>query len=113
MFLDFVWPAPAEVPVIAPRRVEYQLDGVRVEVDAADVGSVPFEDCEPVRDFPTWPGKQHYHSGGYCPRRRPATRGSIYDFVTSGGFGSELEKACVVGEQDFCGPVVCVLEVAQ
>lgn len=60
MFLNFVWPAPAEAPAIVPRRIEYQLDGVRVEVDAADVGSVPFEDCEPVRDFPTWPGKQHY-----------------------------------------------------
>lgn len=60
MFLNYVWSAPAEAPVIAPRRIEYQLDGVRVEIDAADVGSVPFEDCEPVRDFPTWPGKQHY-----------------------------------------------------
>lgn len=53
MFLNFVWPAPAVVPVIAPRRIEYQFGGVRVEVDAADVGSVSFEDCEPVRDFPT------------------------------------------------------------
>lgn len=60
MLLNFVWPAPAEAPAVIPRRIEYQLDGVRVDVDAADVGSVPFEDCEPERDFPTWPGKQHY-----------------------------------------------------
>ena len=43
-------------------RVEYHLDTARLEVDVADVGQVPFENCDPVREFPAWPGKRH-HSG--------------------------------------------------
>lgn len=41
-------------------RVEFELDGVRLERDASDVFAVPFERCTPVRSFPSWPHKRHY-----------------------------------------------------
>lgn len=34
-------------------RVEFELDGLRLERDASDVSAVPFERCTPVRSFPS------------------------------------------------------------
>ena len=39
--------------------IEFRIDGARREVDAADVADVPFELGDPVRTFPSWPGKRN------------------------------------------------------
>lgn len=43
-----------------PARVLFDLGGVRRELDATSIGAVPFEDCAPVRPFPSWQRKRHY-----------------------------------------------------
>ena len=40
-------------------------DGVRWQISFTDAGQVPFEDCAPVRNFISWPGKRNY-SGSYA-----------------------------------------------
>lgn len=40
--------------------VEFRDHGGRREVDAADLSRVAFENADPVRRFPSWPGKRHY-----------------------------------------------------
>jgi hypothetical protein len=49
-------------------RVEFELDGVRLERDASDVFAVPFERCTPVRSFPSWPHKRHYSGHQWMQR---------------------------------------------
>lgn len=60
MMLSLSWPLSESQTARLPQRVEYQLRDDRLEVDVADACDVPFETCEPVRAFPTWPGKRHY-----------------------------------------------------
>lgn len=43
-----------------PVRVEFRAEGLRHELDACDVRDIAFEWCDPVREFPGWPGKRNY-----------------------------------------------------
>lgn len=64
MDLSLKW-APVASPVVeAPCRVEFQLAGIRRELDVADVAVVRFERADPVRKFPAWRGRKHY-DGAY------------------------------------------------
>lgn len=62
MLLDHPWQIPSSTLATGSCRVEYHLDAVRLEADVVDAGDVPFENCDPVREFPAWRGKRH-HSG--------------------------------------------------
>lgn len=55
------WPTSPDVNLgVGKAHVLYRLRGSRLEVDVRDMAGIPFEDCDPVRDFPTWPRKRHY-----------------------------------------------------
>lgn len=60
MLRESPWQVPDGHVTAEQCRVEYELRGVRWEVDAADAADVPFELCAPARSFPAWPRKRHY-----------------------------------------------------
>ena len=68
MFLESPWQVPHGTRASGPCRIKYELRGVRIEVDAIDVDDVPFESCDPVREFPAWPGKRHYSGALWMER---------------------------------------------
>lgn len=94
MFSKYLWPASADVPAAVGPRIRYQLDGARVEVDVVDAGGVPFEDCHPVRDFPTWRGKRHY-SGLLFMQRLGAHVG--FESLAERSFLMEVDRLAGVG----------------
>lgn len=60
MLTDSLWEPSPDRALAFAARVEYQLDGLRREVDPVDISEVAFEDCDPIRGFPGWPGKRYY-----------------------------------------------------
>lgn len=60
MLTESLWQPSADRALTTARRVEYQLDGIRKDADPTDVSDVAFEDCGPVREFPSWPHKRFY-----------------------------------------------------
>lgn len=65
MDLSLKWVPVARPVVEVPCRVEFQLDGIRRELDAADVAAVRFEQADPVREFPAWRGRKHYDGAAW------------------------------------------------
>jgi hypothetical protein len=97
MDLTQQWHAPASPAAGATRsRVEYRLSGTRLEVDALDCDDIPFERCDPVRNFPNWRLKRHYDGYHWL--------GSL---GTTVGFESLMERACLI-ELDRTPGVVAV-----
>lgn len=60
MLTDSLWEPSPDRARMQVRRVEFEIDGVGREADPADVDDVAFENCGPVRDFPSWPHKRFY-----------------------------------------------------
>lgn len=59
MLLNHPWLVPSRALVTGSCQIEYRLDAARLEADVVDVVDVPFENCDPVREFPAWQGKRH------------------------------------------------------
>jgi len=97
MILTSLWSVPEGAPSPALGcRVEFEIDGVRRELDAADVVEVRFENCGAVRKFPAWRGMRHYPGALWMVRlgRHVA-------------FESLTERACLL-ELDRSAEVVAV-----
>jgi hypothetical protein len=85
MLTDSLWePSPDRARAKA-KLIKYQLDGVRLEVDPTDADGIRFEECGPVRDFPSWPHKRFY-SGRFWMSR---TGGHV-------AFESFAERQCLM-----------------
>lgn len=77
-------------------RVEDCLDGVQLELDAADCDDVPFERGDLVRSFPSWRLKRHYDGYHW-----------MGVLGVSVGFESLIERGCLI-ELDRTPGVVAV-----
>ena len=88
MDLTLQWLSP--VPVILERcRVEFRHAGAHVELDLADVSDVAFELADPVREFPSWPGKRHFN--GYFWMSQMA-RSVGFESLVERSFLMELDR---------------------
>lgn len=85
MLTDSLWePSPDRARATA-KLIEYQANGVRLEADPTDADGIAFEECGPVRDFPSWPHKRFY-SGHFWMSR---TGGHV-------AFESLAERQCLM-----------------
>ncbi len=76
--------------------IEYLAMGQRHLRSLSDISNVSFSDCEPVREFPQWPGKRHYDGSLWMASTR-----------TSVPFESLNERSCLM-ELDRRGDVEAV-----
>ena len=88
MDLTLQWRSP--VLVIPERcRVEFRHAGAHVELDLTDVSDVAFELADPVREFPSWPGKRHFN--GYFWMSQMA-RSVGFESLVERSFLMELDR---------------------
>lgn len=90
------WISPTTEVDRGPVRVEFRAEGVRHELDGCDVGDVAFEMCDPVREFPGWPGKRNYDGHFWMSRSGRSVP-----------FESLVERCCLI-ELDRMSDVVGV-----
>lgn len=85
------WPVgPGVDSDVSDAYVRYQLGGARLEVGVRDIAEIPFETCDPVRDFPTWPRKRHY-SGQFFMQR--LQKHVAFESLSERSFLVELDRS--------------------
>ncbi|MBF0816255.1 TnsA-like heteromeric transposase endonuclease subunit [Microbacterium paludicola] len=80
-----LWTGPEPSAAVDACRVEFELDGKRLELDAVDVSELPFERATAVREFPAWRGKRHYSGSLWME----GVRGHV-------AFESLAERLCLI-----------------
>ena len=56
--------------------IEFSRHGLLQHADPADAARVMFEDADPVREFPSWPGKRNFEGKLWMLRRAGTFRSS-------------------------------------
>lgn len=60
MTLTVEWLAAIDGTNALAATIEFSRHGLVQHVDPVDAARVAFEDADPVREFPSWPGKCHF-----------------------------------------------------